>query len=196
MSRSSARYSTVAIVLHWLIAVLILVNLYLALTFGGLHGYALFKTLQLHKSLGLTVLILSLARLTYRLGHRPRPWPAAMSRWERLVAIAVHWLFYALMIGIPLTGWIVVSASPTNIPTLLFNKVPWPHLSMVHDLTMPVRMSLESRFGQVHEVLGYSMLVLVALHIGAALKHQFLNRDEVLGEMLPFLRRKSPAETA
>ena len=195
MSSPAHRYSAVAIILHWMIAVLILTNLYLGLTFEDLRGMALFRTLQLHKSLGLTVLVLSLIRLGWRLTHRPPALPAEMPRWERLAAQAAHWGLYGLMIGIPLTGWVVVSASPTNIPTLLYNKLPWPHLGFIHDLAMPVRKSLEDSVGEAHELLAFAMMGLIVLHVAAALKHQFLNRDEVLSHMLPFLRPKTPTET-
>lgn len=185
------RYSTVSIILHWVIAGLILFNLYLALQFDGLRGLAKFNAFQLHKSVGLTVLMLSLARLAWRLTHRPPPLPAEMPRWEKFGAQAAHWVLYGLMIGIPLTGWVVVSASPTNLPTVIFKTMPWPHLGFIHDLSMPLRRSLEDQVEQVHMLLGFSMGFLVILHVAAALKHQFWNRDEVLSHMLPFVRPKS-----
>ena len=191
MAMANNRYSTVAIVLHWVIAGLILFNLYLALQFDGLRGLAKFNAFQLHKSVGLTVLMLSLARLAWRLTHRPPPLPAEMPAWEKFAAQAAHWLLYGLMIGIPLTGWVVVSASPTNLPTVIFKTIPWPHLGFIHDLAMPVRRSLEDQVEQVHMLLGFGMGFLIILHVAAALKHQFLNRDEVLGHMLPFVRSKS-----
>jgi cytochrome b561 len=191
MTKAHNRYSAVAITLHWAIAALILFNLYLALQFDGLRGLAKFNMFQLHKSVGLTVLLLSLARLAWRLTHRPPPLPAEMPRWEKFGAQAAHWLLYGLMIGIPLTGWVVVSASPTNLPTVIFKTVPWPHLGFIHDLAMPVRRSLEDQVEQVHMLLGYSMACLIVLHVAAALKHQFWNRDGVLGHMLPFARPKS-----
>lgn len=185
------RYSTVAIILHWVIAALILFNLYLALQFDGLSGLEKFNAFQLHKSVGLTVLLLSLARLAWRLTHRPPLLPAPMPRWERLAAQSAHWVLYGLMIGIPLTGWVLVSASPTNLPTMIFKTIPWPHLGFIHDLAMPIRRSLEDQLGQVHMLLGFGMGFLILLHVAAALKHQFWNKDEVLGHMLPFVRRKS-----
>jgi len=191
MAMAHNRYSTVAIILHWVIAGLILFNLYLALQFDGLRGLAKFNAFQLHKSVGLTVLMLSLARLAWRLTHRPPAMPAEMPRWEKFGAQSVHWLFYGLMIGIPLTGWVIVSASPTNLPTVIFKTVPWPHLGFIHDLAMPVRRSLEDQVEQVHTLLGFGMGFLIILHVAAALKHQFLNRDEVLSHMLPFVRSKS-----
>ncbi len=195
MAKAHTRYSKVAIVLHWAIAALIMFNLYLALQFDTMRGLEKFNAFQLHKSVGLTVLLLSLARLAWRLTHRAPPLPAEMPRWEKFGAQAAHWVLYGLMIGIPLTGWVLVSASPTNLPTLIFKTVPWPHLGFIHDLAMPVRRSLENQVEQVHMLLGYSMACLIVLHVAAALKHQFWNRDEVLGHMLPFVRPKSaPSE--
>lgn len=191
MAKAHDRYSTVAIILHWVIAGLILFNLYLALQFDSLRGLAKFNAFQLHKSVGLTVLMLSLARLAWRLTHRPPPLPADMPRWEKFGAQAAHWVLYGLMIGIPLTGWVLVSASPTNLPTVIFKTVPWPHLGFIHDLAMPVRRALEDQVEQVHMLLGFGMGFLIVLHVAAALKHQFWNRDAVLGHMLPFVRSKS-----
>ena len=193
MAQARNRYSAVAITLHWVIAALILYNLYLALQLDDLHGLAKFNTFQVHKSVGLTVLMLSLLRLVWRLTHRPPPMPAGMPRWERLGAHAAHWTLYALMIGIPLTGWVIVSASPTKIPTLIFNTAPWPHLGFIHHMAMPARRLLEKQVGQVHTILGFGMGLLILVHVAAALKHQFWNRDAVLGHMLPFVRAKSAA---
>ena len=168
MAMAHNRYSTVAIILHWVIAGLILFNLYLALQFDGLRGLAKFNAFQLHKSVGLTVLMLSLARLAWRLTHRPPPLPAEMPRWEKFGAQAAHWVLYGLMIGIPLTGWVVVSASPTNLPTVIFKTMPWPHLGFIHDLSMPLRRSLEDQVEQVHMLLGFGMGFLIILHVAAA----------------------------
>jgi cytochrome b561 len=191
MAQPHSRYSAVAIILHWAIALLIIYNLYLALQLNGLHGLAKFNLFQIHKSVGLTVLMLSIARLAWRLTHRPPPLPAEMPGWEKFAAQATHWLFYGLMIGIPLTGWAIVSASPTNIPTLIFKTIPWPHLAFIHDMAIPARRALEKQVGQIHMLLGYGFGCLIVAHIAAALKHQFWNRDEVLGHMLPIVRAKS-----
>ncbi len=195
MAQAHNRYSAVAITLHWVIAALIIYNLYLALQFDHLRGLAKFNAYQLHKSIGLTVLIFSLARLAWRLTHRPPPLPAEMPGWEKFGAQAAHWVLYALMIGIPFSGWVIVSASPTNIPTLLYKKIPWPHLGFIHDLAVPVRRGLEEQVIEVHTLLGFGMGFLIIFHIAAALKHQIWNKDEVLGHMLPIFRRSKPVST-
>lgn len=179
------RYSAPAIALHWAIAALIVVNFVIGLTFGHLTGLALFNLMQWHKSFGITVLALSLARLAWRVGHRPPPYPPHMAAWEKAAATLVHWGFYVLMIGLPITGWIIVSTSPTNIPTLLYGTVPWPHIGLAHDLPMAVRKRLEHQTGEIHESLAWCAAALLVLHVGAALRHQLFSRDEVLWRMAP-----------
>ena len=187
------RYSTVAILLHWTIAGLILTNIVIGLRFDGLHGLAKFSLLQWHKSFGITVLILSLGRLAWRLAHPPPPYPPQMPAWEKAAASTAHWGFYVLLIALPLTGWIIVSASPTNIPTLLYKAVPWPHIGPIHSLAMPVRKRLEGQFSDIHQYLAWTALVLLALHVAAAVKHQVWNRDLVLWRMAPVAALKSLA---
>lgn len=185
---AGSRHSIPTIVLHWTIAALILANLFLGLKSETVRGLARFEILQIHKSIGITVLVLSLARLAWRLVHRPPPYPDTMKPWEKAAASTVHWGFYALMIGMPLLGWVIVSASPTNIPTLLYKTIPWPHLGFVHDLPMATRRPLEDHAATAHAILGFIMIGLLVLHVGAALKHQFWTRDGVLYRMAPFLR--------
>ncbi len=179
------RYSTVAIVLHWTIAALLVTNVAIGVDFDHVKGLAKFSLLQWHKSIGLTVLMLTLARLAWRLVNRPPPYPAHMAGWEKAAAHAAHWLFYFLLLALPLTGWIMVSASPTNIPTLLYKTIPWPHISFVHDLPMVQRKGLEALVGSVHENLARGTVLLVLLHVLAALRHQIRSRDEVLWRIFP-----------
>src|ERR1700712_3603977 len=119
----SNRYATVAIVLHWLIALAIVAQVSIAWRMDSKtpEGFAL---TQLHKSIGISILVLSIIRLGWRLTNPPPPEPAGLARWERVLSAIVHWSFYLIMIGMPLTGWLMVSASKTAIPTLLFWTVP------------------------------------------------------------------------
>jgi cytochrome b561 len=190
------RYTAVAIALHWGIAVLIGVNLLLGWRMGGLKGLAKFDTFQLHKSVGLTILVLSLARLAWRLWRPPPPEPATLRPWERAASATVHWSFYAIMIGMPLTGWAAATASPLNIPTLVFHVLPWPGFPGVHGLGAPARRSVETLTGGVHLALAWAMVALLALHIGAALKHQFIDDDAVLARMVPGLPTPDLAPSA
>jgi cytochrome b561 len=179
--------------LHWILAALVITNLYLGLRMEASSGLAKFQIFQLHKSVGITVLVFTVLRLAWRFTHHPPPYPETMKPWEKVAASSVHWGFYALMLALPLTGWVIVSASPTNIPTVLFpsvlhNLIPWPHLGFVHDLPMQTRRGLEDGVGEVHEFLAWIGVALFVLHVGAALKHQFVERDGVLFRMLPFGR--------
>ncbi len=189
MAAQRTRYSSVAILLHWLIAALIFTNIWYGWRMGAAKGLAQFELFQLHKSIGIVVLLLSLARLGWRLVSPPPAHPAGMSRAVRMAAGAAHGLLYGFMIVLPLTGWVVVSASPYNLPTLLFKTVPWPHIGLVHDLPMMTRKLIEDQVGSVHAWLAWSLLALAAFHIAAALKHHLLDRDDVLARMLPLLRR-------
>jgi cytochrome b561 len=189
---AGSRYSAVAMTLHWILAALVILNLFLGLRMAGASGLAKFQIFQWHKSVGITVLVFTVLRLAWRLTHRPPPYPASMKPWEKVAASSVHWGFYALIIALPLTGWVVVSASPTNIPTLLYKTIPWPHLGFIHSLPMQTRTGLEDSVGEVHEFLAWTGIGLFFLHVGAALKHQFVNHDGVLFRMLPFGRPPRP----
>ena len=185
MTASRSRYSTVAIVLHWLIAAAIVFQVLIAWRMHDLKTPLGFALTQLHKSVGITILLLSIARLAWRLMNPPPPEPEALAGWERGLSKVVHVLLYVIMIGMPITGWIMVSASRIQIPTLLYGVVPWPHLP-VADLPAQAKKGwLE--FGQeAHEWLSYGAYALVALHVAGALKHQFFDRE------LPILARMAP----
>ena len=187
------RYTAVAVGLHWIIAALILLNLALGFRMSLVTGLAQFNIFQLHKSVGITVLLLSLARLGWRLAHPPPPEPAGLKAWERAAALAVHWSFYAIMIGMPLTGWLIVSTSPYDLPTLLYRLVPWPHLP-VHDLAAGPKAAVNHAASSVHVALAWSTVALLALHLGAVVKHQALDGHPVLGRMTPFGSRTPLAD--
>jgi cytochrome b561/polyisoprenoid-binding protein YceI len=184
-SAARDRYSTVAIVLHWLIAAAIVFQVILAWRMDGRtpQGFAL---VQLHKSVGITILLLSLLRLAWRLTHRPPPAPEGMAGWEKLLAKIAHVGLYVIMIGLPITGWIMVSASRIQVPTLLYGVIPWPHVPGVADLAAPAKAAWRSFAGNGHEILAWATYVLVALHVAGALKHQLFSKDEpVLAHMAP-----------
>ena len=89
------------------------------------------------------------------------------------------------MIGMPLTGGVVGSTSPYNLPTLLYHLIPWPHLPVVHDLAAPQKAAVNHLSGTAHVILAWSTLALLGLHVGAVIKHQFLDGHSVLGRMTP-----------
>ncbi|TDR93472.1 cytochrome b [Enterovirga rhinocerotis] len=183
------RYSALAIAFHWTIAVLVLGLIASGWWMTGAirdpqRQAVAYDVYQLHKAFGLCVLLLTLARLGWRLGHRPPPLPAHMRPIERFGAHAAHVALYALTLAVPLLGWAMVSASPLGLPTVPFGLFEWPHLPVLGPQDDPA--SVEAGFKLGHEVLAYSAAALVVLHVAAALKHHFVDHDGLLGRMLPF----------
>jgi cytochrome b561 len=180
-------YSPVAIALHWLIAVAVIFNLCLGEYFGDLPrgDPNLFALVQFHKSVGLTVLVLSLARLAWRLINPVPPLPASMHPAMRVLARATHVLLYVLIIAIPLSGWAMVSASPLGLPTMYFGLFQWPHIPLLAHLPRAQKIPLRHDLMAVHATLATAAIALIAIHIAGALYHQFVRRDDVLGRMLP-----------
>lgn len=186
------RYNTGAIILHWLIAALLITNIGVAWYFNTLHGDAKIEPVQLHKSIGITVLVLSLVRLGWRLAVPPPPLPPSMATWERWLSRTVHALFYVVMIGLPLTGWIFSSASPLIkvFPIVLFHTIPWPTLQPLANLPPDQMKAVHHLFVGIHELLAKLAYLLIVLHVAGALKHTVVDRDDTAGRMIPFLRRR------
>ena len=175
------RYTKVAIVLHWLIALLIFFAFPLGLYMADLPlSPRMLKLYSWHKWTGVTVFALVMLRIIWRIGHRP-PAPVPMPRWQARAADAVHYLLYALMVAIPLSGWLMSSAEGHQ--TVWFGKVPLPDLIGKDE-------ALGDVLGEVHELLNYTMLALFVVHLGAALKHQFIDKDRLLSRMNPFARSR------
>jgi cytochrome b561/polyisoprenoid-binding protein YceI len=211
MNSNEQRYTAVAIVLHWAIAAAILSNLLIgwwmkvAIDETATQARAI-AAFQLHKSIGLTVLLLTALRLLWRFTHKPPPLPVGTARWERFAAKATHFGFYILMVLVPLSGWTYVSSQwadgkPLNVPTLWFGLFQVPHLFDAHAMTDAVRAAVSHRNAAAHYYLACSMAGLFVLHVAAALKHHFRNRDRVLSQMLPVLTppdgtRPPPSEPA
>ncbi len=175
------RYDTVALSLHWLIAVLLIYMLFFGEDLikgkgvGGAFGPSL------HVSIGSAILILSLFRLVWRLINPPPAYPAGMASWERMASTATHLVFYALLIGIPLTGWLAT-------PKFLSEKGAMMGLTLFGAFPLPGAPSLGLPMKGLHELGSNLGIALLALHVLAALKHHFINRDGVLRRMLPFGR--------
>lgn len=182
----SARYSTLAILLHWLIAGAIVLQIVLAGRMEGPRTPTSFAVTQLHKSIGITILLLSLVRLGWRLAHPPAPLPTTMARWEVILAKVVHVGFYVVMIAMPLTGWLMISASRIQLPTLLYGTIPWPDVPGIANLA-PASKRIWHEIGETgHGLIAKLIYVLLALHVAGALKHQLFSRDEpVLARMAP-----------
>ncbi|WP_176592716.1 YceI family protein [Sphingobium sp. EM0848] len=173
------RYSRIAIFLHWAIAAMLAFQIAVgwALEDLGARGFALF---QLHKSIGILILLLTLARIAIRY-WKPRPAPTEHG-WQGALAKAVHAGLYVFMLGAPLTGWALVSTAKVKVPTLIFGVVPLPHL--------PLPMSVNDPAFAAHSVLAWVGIALFALHVAGALRHHFLMRDGLMWRMMPV---RSPA---
>ncbi|WP_293882081.1 YceI family protein [Sphingomonas sp.] len=182
-STVATRYTTVAIVLHWLIGALLLFEVGLGLRMEGAHGAARFASFQLHKSIGITILLLVALRLVWR--WRNTPPPLVHSGWERALAGGVHILFYGLLLVIPFSGWLIVSSSRIVVPTLLYGAVPWPHLPGLDTLPAAARDNWNAVGKFAHHNGVYLIYALFALHLAGVVKHQFVDRDGDLARMAP-----------
>jgi cytochrome b561/polyisoprenoid-binding protein YceI len=168
------RYSRVAIVLHWLLALALAFQLSMGLGLDDL-GVRGFSAFQLHKSVGIAVLLLSVLRLFWRLAYKPPP--AAATGVTAWLANAVHFGLYVFMIGAPLTGWLLVSTETVRVPTLLFGVLPLPHL--------PLPQASNGFAHWSHAMLGWLGIALILLHVAGALRHQWLLKDNLMGRMAP-----------
>ena len=175
---AKTRYDTVAMNLHWLIAALLI----FMLSFGGglmeTKGGSSAPAPSVHVSIGVSILVLTFFRLAWRIANPPPAYPASMAKWEQMASKATQLLFYVLLIGIPLTGWLAtprfLSHSETIMGITVFGAFPLPGAPNVG---LPMR--------GIHELLSNLSIALLALHVLAALKHHFINRDGVLRRMLP-----------
>lgn len=174
------RYHPLSKLLHWLMAVLILVafGIGLAMADAPLSPKVLAQ-FSYHKWIGITVLALVALRLLWRLLKGVPAMPDSMKPWEKLAAHLGHLGLYLLMIGVPLVGWLMSSAK--GVPVVYFKLVRLP------DLIGPDK-ALGEQLAEVHETLAWLMVALIVVHVLAALKHHFVNRDTVLRRMLPFAK--------
>lgn len=171
------RYGSVARAAHWLAALLILGGFSLALYMTDLPlSPQRLKLYSWHKWIGVTVLLLALLRLLWRgITHAP-PLPGHMPAWEQAAARLSHWTLYALMLATPVAGWLMSSAK--GFQTVYFGVLPIPDL-------LEKNPPLGKTLAEVHEILAWTLIALVAVHAAAALKHHFRDRDAVLAGMLP-----------
>jgi cytochrome b561/polyisoprenoid-binding protein YceI len=168
-----ARYSVVAIWLHWLLAGALAFQI--ALGFAMPRDASGFAAYQLHKSVGIAILLLTAIRLAWRVAKRPPP--PLETGLSSVLAKAVHAGFYAVLILAPLTGWLLVSTAPVDVPTVLFGLVPLPHL--------PAPSNLHSASEEAHELLSWLALGLFGLHVAGALRHQYILRHRLVERMAP-----------
>ena len=175
------RYSRTAMALHWTIAALILANLFLGFFHEDFSKPVRSSMMWWHKAFGLSILALTIVRIGWRLGHRPPPFDPVLRPWEVRLARATHWLFYTLLIVIPISGWLLVSTS--DRATSFFGLFELPPLPISREK------DVHEAFEKVHELFGYAMLVLLALHVAGALKHHFQGHRHLIGRMAPWAGR-------
>lgn len=174
---AAPRYTKVAIWLHWLIGLAVIANIGLAMLTEGLPRETHRAAMGIHKSLGITILLLTIVLILWRIGHKAPPLPAGTPAWQRPLSKVVHLLFYLLLILLPLSGWVWMSAA--DRPIDVFGLFTMPSIVGPSE-------SVADTLHDRHELLGLTMLALVTIHILAALKHQFIDRTRLIGRMNPF----------
>ena len=183
------RYNNVAAAIHWLTALVVIAQIYVGWTFDNLpRGPERGEWFTWHKTIGVTILLLTIVRLAWRLTHKPPPFPTDLPRWERLAAVWNHRAFYLLLFALPLTGLAAVSGGADSATTPLLGGIPLP-------LIPGLSKDAGDGAGEIHELLVKITIALVVLHVAAALKHQFLDRSRAEGRMPPFRNRdRTPTE--
>jgi len=173
---TTIRYTTTAILLHWLMALLIFAVFPLGLYMPDLKlSPAKLQLYSYHKWIGIMLLMLAVLRVLWRSTHTPPPLPDTIARWQQIASGALHQLLYVLMLVVPMSGWLMSSAK--GVQTVLFGLFPLPDLV--------VRDKASGHFLEnLHQNLNYLLLLLVVAHIIAALKHRYLDHDEVMARML------------
>lgn len=182
MAEPRNRYSIVSLIFHWLIAALVVTQVLLIMTADATKGPAAGQWIGLHKSIGLGILVLTLGRIGWRLANPAIPLPETIPRWQRLMARGTHILFYVVLIGMPLGGWAASSAAGREI--VWFGLFEWPLL--------PIGGGRETagRLMDMHELGAKALYLLIVLHVAGALKHHFVDRDNVLHRMMPWIQRR------
>ena len=180
---SPTRYTTTAITLHWLVALGILGAFSLGLYMQDLPlSPAKLKLYSYHKWAGVTIFLLVLVRLGWRITHPAPPLPLSVPAWQRRLAAGAHHLLYVLLVCIPLSGWLMSSAK--GFQTVWFGVLPLPDL-------LPKDKALGDALAGLHQFLNLSMAALVTVHVAAAIRHHLHGGDAVLSRMLPFLGDKA-----
>lgn len=174
------RYSNVTVTFHWLTVALVLFQIWLGFSFADMEkGPEQANLFTWHRTIGATILLVTLARLTYRLTNPPPPYPPELPRWERVAGTWNHRLFYLLLIALPIGGLVAVSGF-----------TPGPTITLLGGVTIPklpgVSKELAELAGEVHMYAAWLLIGLIGLHAAAGLKHQFVDRNRAAGRMPPF----------
>jgi len=162
---------------HWLIVLLIINQWWIAERADDLKGLAKLEALGTHKSFGMTILMLAVLRLLWRLMNPTPELTSETKPWERALARISHVLLYVLIFAMPLTGWMMSSAK--NYPVSWFKMFQFP------DLVAPAEQTFHQML-DLHHLLFKVLVGVALLHVAGALKHHFIDRNDVLKRMLPF----------
>jgi cytochrome b561 len=177
-SQRMIRYDSVAMSLHWTIALLMIFMVLFGENLMDRHQTGTYYA-SIHASTGITILLLSLFRLFWRWRNPPPPLPKSMKPWEIMLSKVTHIFFYAMMIGLPLSGWLAFSGLVVKHP----NFIGTSYFGLINVIQIPAAASIP--FDAIHNLGGNLMIALIALHVLAALKHQFIDKDGVLKRMSP-----------
>lgn len=175
------RYHALAITLHWVMAIAFVLMLCSGLVMSnaeGLDQAFKFNLYQWHKSLGVILLLAFFLRIGVRLLFKPPSLPAHFPRLEALAAKAGHWGLYALMLMIPLSGWVMVSSSVYGLPTIVFGLFEWPHVPGI-----AANKNMNEAAGGAHEILAYIFMAIIFVHIAAVIKHALKDKENLLNRM-------------
>jgi cytochrome b561 len=179
------RYTRLAMIFHWLVAFGIVCNFIIVWVVDSLPEASQRPAVNLHKSIGLTVLGLAILRVLWRYANPPPALPSAYAPWERKLAHAAHYSLYALIFLMPITGWIHDSAwkGAAANPLTIFG-IPWFRLGFITSQDAANKEQIHKLFFGIHSSLGWVLLALFALHVAGVVKHQWLDRERELQRML------------
>ena len=183
LRNSAEKWGAVARFFHWTIALAILAVFIVGVVMEDVAGPQKYQVYLMHKSAGLLILLLVLCRIVWRLAN-PAPKPVSGDpHWQVVMADLVHWGLYALMLAVPLSGWLTNSYAGYPIKWFGFENM------LVPQLVAPDQ-AMRGEVGELHEALAFAIMALAAVHAGAALYHHFVRKDAILARMTPFVRQK------
>lgn len=174
---SPERYNSVAIILHWLMAIgfLLMIICGLIMQYADISKSLQFQMYQWHKSGGVLLFLVAFLRLLVRLLGSPPSLPTDFAGWEIRAARLGHWSLYVLMFALPLSGWVMVSSSIFGIPTIVFGWFQWPHLPGIK-----ANAPIEEAAKWVHFILAMAFILAIAIHIAAVVKHHMIDRHNLV----------------
>jgi len=190
IKNTPTRYGVISQALHWVIVALIITQYVLAKLAESAghdkaaHPAAALQQLALlarHKSVGLTIFVLALLRLLWRWYSRPPPFPATMPRWQAIFAKLTHYAFYVLLLLLPMSGLVMSAAS--NYPVSYFGLFTIPNVVAPDE-------TLKEIMKERHEMLFDILVIVAVMHVAAAFKHHFVDRDDVMRRMLPWAQHR------